>query len=79
MEADDVDVLLDRLQQESETRRAELRAIAAELPEARSRRVVLITMARDARANADLGEVVSRLLRKIARAPRAVARRLGWQ
>ena len=79
MEADDVDVLLDRLQQESETRRAELRAIAAELPEARSRRVVLTTMARDARANADLGEVVSRLLRKIARAPRAVARRLGWQ
>jgi hypothetical protein len=79
MEADDVDVLLDRLQRESEARRAELRAIAAELPEARSRRVVLVTMARDARAHADLGEVMARTLRKIARAPRAVARRLGWQ
>lgn len=71
-----VEEQLDRLQRESEARRAELRAIAAELPEARSRREIVVTMARDARANADVGDIVTRAFRKLARAPRAVGRRL---
>ena len=71
-----VEEQLDRLQRESAARRAELRAIAAELPEARSRREVVATMARDARANADVGDIVTRAFRKLARAPRAVGRRL---
>ncbi len=74
--ADSVEAQLDRLQRESEQRRAELRAIAAELPEARSRRQVVATMARDARVNADVGDIVTRAFRKLARAPRAIGRRL---
>lgn len=73
---DSVEEVLDRLQRESEARRAELRAIAAQLPEARSRREVIATMARDARANADVGDIVKRAFRKLVRAPQAVGRRL---
>jgi len=76
VETDSVEAQLDRLQRESEERRAELRAIAAELPEARSRRQVVATMARDARVNADIGAIVTRAFRKLARAPRAIGRRL---
>lgn len=76
MKAPEIEAQLDLLQQESEQRRTELRAIAAQLPETRSRRVVLTTMVRDFRTNADLSDIVSRALRKLGRAPRALLRRL---
>ncbi len=73
-ELDDVRAALDRLQAESEARRAELRDIAAQLPATVSRTALLRTMAVDLRHAPDKAMIVHRGLRKLGRAPRRLAR-----
>lgn len=67
---------LDELQAESSRRRAELMAIAAEVPAAMSRRSLALAAVRDLRAAPDKGDVVRRGLAKLARAPMSVVRRV---
>jgi hypothetical protein len=67
---------LARLEAESEARRNELRAIAAQLPAALSRRALLRSMATDLRTAPNKPEIAWRLVRKLVRAPRAAVRRL---
>jgi hypothetical protein len=73
-EVDDVRAALDRLQAESEARRAELREIAAQLPATVSRTALLRSMAVDLRHAPDKGMIARRGLRKIGRVPRRLAR-----
>ena len=68
--------LLDQLHAESVARRAELRAIAEQLPATLSRRALLKSMLVDVRHAPRKGAIVKRAVRKMARAPRAAARRI---
>ena len=65
---------LDELQRESQERRTELRALAAELPIATSRRAYLTAMVRSVSDAPDKPTVVKRVLRKIARTPADLVR-----
>jgi hypothetical protein len=67
---------LDELQRESEARRTELRALAAELPAVMSRRALLRATVGDLRAAPDKRGILARGVRKLGRAPRALWRRL---
>lgn len=60
---------LDELQRESEARRAELRAIAADLPEATSRRALVRSMVRSVASAPDKPTVAKRILLKILHTP----------
>ncbi len=71
----DIEARLDELQRESRARRAELLAIAAELPEATSRRVLVTSMFRSVAAAPDKLTVVKRVLLKGLRAPADLIRR----
>lgn len=68
--------LLDQLHAESVARRAELREIAEQLPATLSRRALLKSMLVDVRHAPRKGAIVKRAVRKMARAPRAAARRI---
>ncbi len=65
-----VEERLDELQRQSEQRRQELREIAAQLPAGLSRRAFLRSMAADFRHAPGKGDIVVRMWRKAARAPR---------
>lgn len=64
------------LKVEALDRRAEVRALAAELPAELSRRAVLSAMFRDAVHHPDKPGVVKRAVAKLGRAPRKLARML---
>ncbi|MDJ0768344.1 MAG: hypothetical protein QNJ12_06100 [Ilumatobacter sp.] len=65
----DAEALIDELQRESELRRAELRAIAAAMPEAVSRRALVRSMAKSIATAPDKPRVVRRVVAKIVRTP----------
>jgi hypothetical protein len=65
--APSVEEQLDALQRASEERRAELREIAAQLPEALSRRTILRKIAGDIRHAPDKGDIAGRGVRKVGR------------
>ena len=67
---------LDVLEAESRARRAELQAIAAELPAVVSRRALARSVASDLWHAPNKGEIAGRGLRKLLRAPGAVWRRM---
>lgn len=67
---------LDMLEQESKERRAELRAIAATLPEATSRRALLRSLAADLRGVPGKPVVAKRVALKLLRLPSDAARRV---
>lgn len=67
---------LDALEQASDERRAELRAVLDDLPAALSRRALVSAAITDARAAPDKGAIVTRSLRKIGRMPAAAWRRV---
>jgi hypothetical protein len=71
-----VEEQLDALQRASEDRRAELREIAAELPEALSRRAILRKIAGDIRHTPEKGDIAGRAGRKAGRTIRQVGRSL---
>ena len=62
-----VDQQLDALQRASEERRAELREIAAQLPEVMSRRAILRAVAADIRHAPEKGDLAGRGIRKVGR------------
>jgi hypothetical protein len=66
---------LDELQRESEQRRTELRAIAAELPEATSRRALVRSMFGSIAGAPDKPLVAKRLVLKVLRTPSDLVRR----
>lgn len=70
-----IEDLLDQLQRESQQRRAELRAIAADLPEAVSRRALVAAMVRSVADAPDKPAVAKRVALKLARTPGDLARR----
>ena len=72
-----VEEQLDALQRASEERRAELREIAAQLPEALSRRAVLRRIAGDLRHAPDKGDIAGRAVRKARRMVRQAGRSLA--
>lgn len=72
----DVEAILDELQRESLERRAELRALAAELPEATSRRALITSMFASVAAAPDKPTVGKRVLLKALRTPVDLVRRL---
>ena len=81
MDAGEVDVAavearLDELQRESEQRRAELRALAAQLPEATSRRALVRAMAGSVVDAPDKPLVAKRMVLKVLRLPADGIRRL---
>lgn len=63
----DIEEALDELQRESQARRAELQALAAQLPEVLSRRALLRAVVADARANSGIGELVRGLPGRLRR------------
>ncbi len=71
-----VEARLDELQRESEQRRAELRALAAELPEATSRRALVRAMASSVVHAPDRPLVAKRVVLKLARTPSELLRRV---
>jgi hypothetical protein len=71
----DVAARLDELERESLARRDELRAIAASLPAATSRRAVLTSMVRDLGDAPDKPTVLRRVVRKLLRTPGDLLRR----
>lgn len=73
---DDIEQRLDALQRASEDRRAELRAIAATLPEATSRRAYLASMARSVASAPDKPTVAKRVVAKLLRTPVDLVRSL---
>lgn len=73
---DDIEQRLDALQRASEERRAELRAIAATLPEATSRRAYLASMARGIASAPDKPTVAKRVVAKLLRTPVDLVRSL---
>lgn len=75
-EVERIEEELDRLQQESQARAAELRAIGAELPQALSRRRMVAEMARSVRDAPDRSTVARRTIAKILRTPADLVRRL---
>jgi hypothetical protein len=64
------------LEAASDARRAELRAVLDDLPHAVSRRALVSKAAHDLRAAPHKGDIVMRGLRKIARLPGSLVRRL---
>ena len=72
----DVEAILDELQRESLERRAELRALAAQLPEATSRRALITSMFASVAAAPDKPTVAKRVLLKSLRTPVDLVRRL---
>lgn len=72
---EDIERRLDALEQESKARRAELRAIAATLPEATSRRALFRALAADFRHQPERGLVVKRAVLKVLRTPADLVRR----
>lgn len=66
---DDIEARLDELQRESEARSDELKAIAAELPDATSRRAYLTSMVRGVAEAPDKKTVAKRTARKLLRTP----------
>lgn len=72
---DDVLQRLDELERESRQRRAELRDLAASLPEATSRRTVLRSMLADLRRAPEPVLVAKRIVLKIVRTPSDLVRR----
>jgi C4-dicarboxylate-specific signal transduction histidine kinase len=66
---------LDELQRESEARRAELRALAARLPAATSRRALVRSMASSVVHAPDKPLVAKRVMLKVARTPVDLVRR----
>jgi len=73
--AAEIEERLDALQRESQARRAELRAIAAELPEATSRRALVRSMVHSVAAAPNKPAVVKRIVVKLLRAPADLVRR----
>ncbi len=71
-----IEARLAALEQESAERAAKLRALAAEVPAAVSRRALLTGAVGDLRAAPNKGEIVRRGMRKLAWAPLSAARRL---
>lgn len=69
------EVQLDALQHESQARRAELQAIAVELPDATSRRALVISMFRSLGAAPNKADVGKRLVLKVLRTPADLVRR----
>lgn len=65
----DVEARLDALEAESKARRDELKALAASLPEATSRRAYLSAMVRGIAQAPDKPTVVRRVVTKVLRAP----------
>ena len=65
---------LEVLQRASEERRAELREIAAQLPDALSRRTILRKIAGDIRHAPDKGDIAGRAARKLGRTFRQTGR-----
>ena len=76
-ETDAIEARLAELQRESEARRAELRAIAAALPEVTSRRAQLRSIAGSVVHAPDRTLVVKRAILKVARTPAELWRR-AW-
>ena len=72
----DVEARLDELQRQSQERRAELRALAADLPQATSRRAVLSAMVRSLAEAPDKPIVAKRVALKVLRAPADLVRSL---
>jgi len=71
----DIEARLDELQRASQARRAELLAIAAQLPEATSRRVLVTAMFRSVVDAPNKPTVAKRVLLKGLRAPVDLVRR----
>jgi hypothetical protein len=69
-----VEQQLDELQRASEERRAELREIAAQLPEALSRRTILRKIAGDIRHAPEKRDIAGRAARKAGRTIRQIGR-----
>lgn len=76
LDADAVEQRLDDLQRESEQRRTELRTLAAQLPEATSRRALVRSMASSVIHAPDRPLVAKRLALKLARTPADLLRRV---
>ena len=72
----EIEQQLDELQHQSQERRAELRAIAAELPEAISRRALVSSMLRSVADAPDKPMVARRVAIKVLRAPADLVRRI---
>jgi len=75
-DSSDVASRLDELQRESQARQAELRALAADLPQATSRRAVLASMWRSIVDAPDKPTVLRRVTLKLLRAPADLVRSL---
>lgn len=73
--ATDVERQLDELQRESQLRRAELRSLAAELPEATSRRALVSSMFRSVATAPNKLSVAKRAFMKALRSPAELVRR----
>ena len=73
--ATDVERQLDELQHESQLRRTELREIAAELPEATSRRALVRSMFRSVATAPNKLSVAKRAVMKAFRTPAELVRR----
>lgn len=71
----DLEARLDALEAESKARRAELRALLEQLPQATSRRLLVTQMTREILTAPDRVSVAKRGVLKIARTPTAVYRR----
>jgi hypothetical protein len=71
---DEATALLDALQAESLERRAEVRALVADLPVVVSRKTVLRTLVSEGIHHPDKAGVACRALRKLGRAPRKAVR-----
>lgn len=67
---------LDALQAESQARRGELRAIAAQLPATMARTALVRSVATDLWRAPDKAMIVRRAAIKVSKAPRAMARRI---
>lgn len=74
----DVEMLaiLDRLDAESNARRAELREIAGQLPATMSRRALISTLVADLRDAPNKGAIARRAVGKLVRAPLHLAKRI---
>lgn len=75
-EPDDIESRLDELTRESQERKAELRRLAADLPQATSRRAYLSAMAKGVVEAPDKRVVAKRVALKVGRAPADLVRSL---
>jgi chromosome segregation ATPase len=73
---DEAERVLSDLKNEALARRAEVRALAEELPAAMSRRAVVSGLLRDLVHHPDKAGVMRRAMAKLGRAPRKLARML---